>query len=121
MTSQLCTLLAGCILATIFGTSTARAASGRVVFSGAIVAPTCAASETVSAVTSSQPGQNPASSRFVCGNAGAVADAGRAYSVTVDSLGASTTNDRLLNYFAGYVAAAGVGQANAKLVTQIFE
>ena len=123
MTSQLCTLLAGCILATIFGTSTARAASGRIAFSGAIVAPTCAASEAphIGVATTAQPGQNQTSGRFVCGSAGAVADAGRSYSVTVASLGASTTGDRLLNYFTGYVNAAGIGQASPKLVTQIFE
>ncbi|MDE2306792.1 MAG: hypothetical protein KGJ97_00720 [Xanthomonadaceae bacterium] len=119
MTSQLCTLLAGCILATIFGTATARAATGRIAFSGAVVAPTCAAPIDVS--TTVQPGQSQSSGRYVCGSAGAAADAGRSYSVTVASLGPSTTSDRLLNYFAGYVGAAGIGQANPKLVTQTYE
>jgi len=119
MTSQLCTLLAGCILATIFGTSTARAASGRIAFSGAIVAPTCAASEAhIGAVAL---GQNKTSGWLVCGNPATATDAGRVYSVTVASLGTSSTSDRLLNYFTGYVNAAGIGPANPKLVTQTFE
>ncbi|HUW53902.1 MAG TPA: hypothetical protein VMV99_10845 [Rhodanobacter sp.] len=123
MTSQLCTLLAGCILATIFGTSTARAANGRIVFSGAVVAPTCVASEAhIGAATTAQPGQNQTSGQFVCGNAGAAADAGRAYSVTVASLDSTTLpHDRLLGYFSGYANASGVDGIKARLVTQTFE
>jgi len=121
MTSQLCTLLAGCILATIFGTSTARAASGRIAFSGAVVAPTCSVSDTrINLTASPQPGLGTSPHRFACGSADTVADAGRTYALTEVSLDtAAIGNDRVLAYFAGYLSATGV--ADAKLVTQTFE
>jgi len=120
MTSQLCTLLAGCILATIFGTSTARAASGRIAFSGAVVAPTCVASEAhIGAVAL---GQNKTSGWLVCGNPATATDAGRVYSVTVASLDSTTLpHDRLLGYFSGYAKASGIDGIKARLVTQTFE
>lgn len=121
MTGQLCTVLAGCVLAMIFGTSTARAASGRIAFSGSIVTPTCAvadvSAESARSISTSH-GSTPR--EFTCGNSGAPAGTGGSYSVTVTTLGAAIKSDRLLDYFAGYVALAGRGNPSAKLVTQTF-
>ena len=121
MTGQLCTVLAGCVLAMIFGTSSARAASGRIVFSGSIVTPTCAVADVSAGSTrsiSTTPGST--SREFTCGNSGSPAGSGVTYSVTVATLGVSTKDDRLLDYFTGYVALAGPGNPSAKLVTQTF-
>lgn len=122
MTGQLCTVLAGCLLAMIFGTSSARAASGRIVFSGSIVTPTCAVADVSAESTrsiSTRPGST--SREFVCGNSGSPAGSGGSYSVTVTTLGGATKSDRLLAYFTGYVTVAGAGTPSAKLVTQTFD
>lgn len=122
MTGQLCTVLAGCVLAMIFGTSTAKAASGRIVFSGSIVTPTCAVADVSAGFTrsiSTRPGS--ASREFTCGTPGSPAGSGGSYSVTVTTLGAATKSDRLLDYFAGYVAMVGTGTPSARLVTQTFD
>ena len=123
MTGSFCTVLAGCALAMIFGASSAKAASGRIVFSGAVVEPTCSVSDArIDATASPQSSHGSAPRRFACGSADTPADAGRAYALTEVSLDAAVTaHDRLLNYFAGYLNAAGIGGAEAKLVTQTFE
>ena len=121
MTGQFCTVLAGCVFAMIFGTSTARAASGRIVFSGVIVAPTCSISDaSAAAAISSRAGLSLASRHFTCGRPGTVADSGRSYTATVATLGYSATSNRLLNYFTGYVLAADPTSTSAKLVTETF-
>ena len=121
MTGQFCTVLAGCVFAMIFGTSSARAASGRIVFSGSIVTPTCAVADVSTGSTrsiSSLPGST--SQEYTCGNSGSPAGSGGSYAVTVTTLGAATKSDRLLAYFTGYVTVAGAGTRSAKLVTQTF-
>ena len=123
MTGSFCTVLAGCALAMLFGASNAKAASGRIMFSGAVVEPTCSVSDArIDATASPQSNHGSAPRRFACGSTDTAADAGRAYALTEVSLDAVVTaHDRLLDYFAGYLNAAGISGAEAKLVTQTFE
>ena len=121
MKHALCNLLVGCVLVLLLGTSPAMADTGRIAFSGVIVAPTCSISDASAAVvTSSRAGLSSASRQFKCGNPGTAADSGRSYSVTVATLGNSATSNRLLNYFTGYVLAADPTSTSAKLVTETF-
>ncbi len=121
MKSRFGAVLAGCLLAMVFGSSVAQAADGRIQFSGAIVAPTCAASEVhIEALIAAQVGADAGSSKVACFGA----DAGikpTSYSLTVTTLDpAVADNDRLLAYFVGYVNAADNARAQVKLVTQTF-
>ncbi len=123
MTGQLCTVLAGCVLALIFGTSNARATSGRIVFSGAVVAPTCAVSQArMNALQSHQVSADAVGLRLAChGATASAAAAPTTYSLTVTSLDTTTAdNNRLLTYFLGYLNATDKTAAQAKLVTQTF-
>lgn len=114
MPGSVCTVLAGCVLATVFGATAARAATGRIVFSGAVVEPTCSAIDAGAAMVSPQ---SVVSRQFTCGNTGAA----QSYSLRVVSLDAAASGDHLLDYFAGYINAAGQGRAKARLVIQTFE
>ena len=121
MTGQFCTVLAGCAFAMIFGSSSARAANGRIVFSGSIVTPTCVVADaTAESAQSISSHLGSALREFVCGNSTAPAGSGETYKVTVTALDGATKHDRLLAYFTGYVTMAGVGAPAAKLVTQTF-
>ena len=121
MTGQFCTVLAGCAFAMIFGSSSARAANGRIVFSGSIVTPTCVVADaTAESAQSISIHAASASREFACGTAAAPAGSAETYKVTVTALDGATKNDRLLAYFSGYVTPAGVGDPAAKLVTQTF-
>ncbi len=121
MTGQFCTVLAGCAFAMILGTSSARAATGRIAFSGSIVTPTCVVagiSDESAQSISTQTGS--ALREFACGVAAASPGSAEAYKVTVTALDGATTNDRLLAYFSGYVTTAGTAARAAELVTQTF-
>jgi type 1 fimbria pilin len=123
MKAQLHTVLAGCLLAVLVGTSTALAAEGHIDFSGEIVAPTCVVSQTrIDAWLSHPSGADPDSSRIACRSADtSPAAVPTTYSLTVTSLDAMTAKDnRLLAYFVGYVNAADKTGTQARLVTQIF-
>lgn len=73
-------------------------------------------------MASSPPSHESASQRFACGGANTVADLGRFYALAVVSLDqASTGHDPLLHYFAGYVKAAGIDGAVAKLDVRTYE
>jgi len=125
MASPLGIRMAGCAwvaLAMLAGMSGANAETGRVVFSGAVVEPTCSVGDVrIGAVALPQPGHSvPA--RFACGTSSAAAGAARSYSLVVVSLDATTiAHDRLLRYFASYANAPGVAQPNAKLAIQTFD
>lgn len=97
------------------------ASGGRITFTGAIVEPTCAAS--IGAVASVLASHGATPHRFGCNMAvRPTANSNQFYSLTVVNLDAATINhDRVLEYFAGYVKAAGNSGAEAKLVTQTFE
>lgn len=96
---------------------------GRITFTGRIVEATCAASAVnISAGASMPAGRVVTPHRFACDGTQATTNSGRFYSLTVDNLDVATIDhDRVLEYFAGYVTAAGNGSRTAKLVTQTFE
>jgi hypothetical protein len=100
-----------------------EASVGRISFMGAIVEPTCSASvASIDTVASIATSHNVTPLRFACGTARTATDSSQFYSLTVVDLDAATINhDRVLDYFAGYVKAAGNNMAAAKLVTQTFE
>ncbi len=117
MKDPFCTLLAGCALAMFFVTSTANAAGGRIVFSGAVVEPTC--STGLESVVGADTDAGAATQRLDCSRT--VADAGRTYSREVlDLTMASRYHDRLLDYFASYAPLVTGGDA-AKVVVRTYD
>lgn len=126
MASPLGSRMAGCAwvaLAMLASMSGASAETGRVVFSGAVVEPTCSAGDArIGAMALSRPGHGSVPARFACGTSNAAAGAARSYSLAVVSLDATTiAHNRLLDYFASYANAPGVARPNAKLVIQTFD
>lgn len=111
------TLLAGCFCAAMLGASSAKAADGRITFSGAVVEPTCTAS--------GESLQNPefaaASRRLACGSATDIATgSASSYVLVVAALnGSGSTGDRLLDYFVGYLPP--LARNEARLVTRTYE
>lgn len=116
-------VLAGCLLAMVFGSSAARAADGRIAFSGAISSPTCSASDiNIDTLMSQHPMHDVSSSQLSCpAQSAAVARDVTTYSLNVANLDVVTASgDQLLAYFVNYLNSAGYGAAQAKLVTQSF-
>lgn len=112
-----CNVLAGCALVMFFVTSTANAADGRIVFSGAVVEPTC--SPGLESVVHADTDAASAAQRLDCGRT--AADAGRTYSREVlDLTMASRYHDRLLDYFASYAPLVTGGDA-AKVVVRTYD
>ena len=120
MASPLCTKLSGCALIAMImlaSTPNVHAATGRIMFSGAVVEPTCSTEGTH--VDAALRLSSAASGRLICGKT--PTDPGRSYSRTVVSLDAATVaTDRLLGYFAGYANADGV-DGQAKLVVRTYD
>jgi hypothetical protein len=114
-------VVAACLVCGMFLAHPARAESGgRITFSGAIVVPTCAAP--VAAATLANSGHS-SSRTFICGDRSQAA-AGTAdissYELSVTQLGVDeTTGSPLLQYYAGYLAAAHGG--DARMVTRTYE
>ncbi|PXV59110.1 hypothetical protein SAMN04487785_10630 [Dyella jiangningensis] len=111
----------GCIAAALaLGAPLAHADGGTITFSGAVVAPTCAAGTgNVAAMTAS-----PSHQRFDCaGSSGANArTAPTSYTLTVEPLdGSALSADRLASYFSAYVKASGHEDAHVNLVTQAYD
>ena len=101
-------------LAMLVGVSSAYAASGRVVFSGGVVEPTCLA-EDVDGDLASPPLAGLAPRRLACGRT--PTEPGRSYARTVVRLDAAgVANNRLLDYFVSYAAAA-----DARLVVRTYD
>lgn len=122
MARPLGTRISGCVLITLAmlaSMPSANAATGRIVFSGAVVEPTCStenASDQMASRLQTVDGLVPG--RSTCGQT--PTDPGRSYSHTVVSLdAASIASDRLLEYFAGYANVEGGAQA--KLVVRTYE
>jgi len=107
--------LAGCAMVMLVGMSTARAATGRIVFSGAVVEPTCSMAELGSVA---HVAAGAAAQRLVCGRT--ATDAGRTYTrEVIDLATADRSHNRLLDYFASY--ARGTGAAAAKVVVHTYD
>ncbi|WP_157616990.1 hypothetical protein [Rhodanobacter sp. Soil772] len=101
--------------------SSANAETGRVVFSGAVVEPTCSTVDVVlGAGTSSGSVDELVPRHLTCGQT--AADPGRSYSRTVISLDAAAiASDRLLGYFTSYANAANAGGTQARLIVYTYE
>lgn len=116
MSDPLGMALAGLIM--FVGVSSAYAASGRVVFSGGVVEPTCSTAGPDLAVMHSRAGATP--QRMSCGNASA--DASRTYTrEVIDLATASRHHDRLLDYFASYAPRRADGDPAAGVVVQTWD
>lgn len=106
-------------LAMLASMPSAKAATGHIVFSGAVLEPTCSTeSAHVDSANPSRSVEGLVQGRSTCRQT--PTDPGRSYSRTVVRLDATTiANDRLLDYFAGYAnAESGV---QAKLVVRTYE
>lgn len=104
-------------LTMFMGASSVWAASGRVVFSGAVVEPTCAIAE---AGPVAHEVASPAVQHLACGSS--ASDAGRSYTRRVIDLAtASRGRDRLLDYFISYAPRDADGAAAAKLVVHTYD
>lgn len=103
----------------LVGMSGARAAGGRVVFSGAVVVPTCAArSESAMAKADN----NLSERSFICGEPRQLPGNTDAsiYRLSIVPLGGATiAGSRLLQYFVGY--RASMHASDAKMVTRTYE
>lgn len=114
-----CTLV-GCIFAMSLMAQSAKAADGRIVFSGAIVEPTCGfASERAVAIAAEI---SDGTVRVACAGSGGVTTAApQAYAEQVMLLSAAAP-DHLLAYFASYANSSGsTGGVAAKVVTRSYE
>lgn len=113
-------MLTGCAWIMLVGMSQARAADGHIVFSGAVVEPTCSVEDAnVGGATRTAPDNVLALERRRCDRTST--SLGRSYARTVFIPGQITlTDDRLLRYFVGYVGAASP-RARAKLVVRTYE
>lgn len=118
MIGSLCGALAGCACSMFFGVSVAMATDGRIVFSGAIVEPTCGFTpEIAAAFISEVPGRKV---RVACAGAGGVTiNAPQAYALQVVPIN-NITGNPLLDYFSSY-ATGNAGETAAKLVTRTYE
>lgn len=96
----------------------AWAAGGRIVFTGAVVEPTCSVESTPIEPNGAQLWQaGQTSIRRSCGQA-----AGRSYSRTVVALdAANAADDRLLAYFVSYTPPQVDGDTTAKLVVRTYD
>lgn len=115
----------GCVVALALGGPLAHAEGGTIMFSGAVVAPTCS----VDSRRIPEPPNGQRSSavirNFGCAgttNTSFSALAPQAYTVSVEPLDASALrSDRLISYFSDYVHAAVPEEAHMQLVTQAYE
>lgn len=115
-----CTLV-GCVLAMSFIAQSAKAADGRVIFSGAIVEPTCRVDQLNPDIMRQLAAEARASARVACaGASGATSGMPQAYTLTVARF-STETQDRLLRYFASYVKAGSTDMAAAHMVTQTYD
>jgi hypothetical protein len=107
-------------LITLAGMSSANAATGRIVFSGAIVESTCVVS---TALVSTWMTTKPIQSQFhptACGGSNAVNAVPQRYTVTVAHLSGAEP-DRVLRYFNDYVRASQVNAPSPTLITQTYD
>ncbi len=115
-----CTLV-GCVFAMSLMAQSAKAADGRIVFSGAVVEPTCRVDPQNPDITRQLAPAARASERVACAGASGVTSAmPQAYTLTVAQL-STETPDHLLRYFAGYVETGSTDMAAARMVTQTYD
>ncbi len=113
--------LVGCALAMSLVAMNAKASDGRVNFSGAIVEPTCQVDQRNLDMAGLLAADAPVSTRIACaGDAGTTSKAPQAYTLTVTPV-STATPDRLLRYFAAYVAVGGADRMDVGMVTQTYD
>jgi hypothetical protein len=115
------TLMIGGLLTALMLVPTARAADGRIVFSGSVVEATCAVDDTALGALLAQGRETTGTWREAgCSGQAAGAHQGVLHTVVVSSISARQSEvDQLLGYFAGYLRSQG--SAPARLVTRTFE
>jgi type 1 fimbria pilin len=107
----------GVAVALALGAPDVRAVDGSIVFSGAVLEPTCAVA-TTSVADVATTARWPA--RHVCGGSQASADPA-AFDLRVTTIAASgIADDRVLNYYANYARDLGHEDADLKLVMQTY-
>ena len=108
--------LMGCALTLSLVALNARAAGGRIAFSGAVVTPTC------SVVPAGGIQADTSDSQFGadCPGSASAGTATPAYVVTVSKLSVAEP-DQVLAYFSDYVAASQATAQRPMLVTQVYE
>jgi type 1 fimbria pilin len=95
------------------GAGSARAAEGRIAFSGAVVEPTCAVAPAIAP-------RGAAPHQFACRKT--ASSDGQAYSQEVmEVVSGDAYRDRLLDYFASYAPAAAKGGPAARLIVRTYE
>lgn len=122
MTISLMAEVAWCLCATLLVSLPARAQSGRITFSGAVVEPSCSAvtEENLMALADPSPARG-GQTRRTCARPGNTAGAAsRIYALTIVRL-SSSVPDRVLQYFDAYVKADRAGAADPLLLTQTYE
>jgi hypothetical protein len=111
--------LAGLVALLALASSQVCAAEGRVVFSGAVVEPTCAPA--INGVPLPDAADASPAVRFGCGAGPArPASTGQVFARTVTRLAANESIP-VLKYFSDYVAASQPGAMRPVLVTQTYE
>lgn len=113
----------GFAVALALGAPVVHADGGVILFTGAVVTPTCSMdSGTSGALPGGSTSTRP---RFGCSGAANASFSTRApqvYSVSVEPLESSSlSTDRLVSYFSGYVRAAAPGDTHMQLVTQAYD
>jgi DNA-binding transcriptional regulator PaaX len=109
--------LTGCAMVMLVGMPTARAATSRIVFSGAVVEPTCFTAELGSVMHNAT---GSAAQHLACGRT--ATDAGRTYMrEVIDLVTVNRSHDRLLDYFASYAPRTVDGDATAKIVVHTYD
>lgn len=121
MTITLLLVVAGYLGASALVPSLARAADGRITFSGKVVTPTCSVATPVIATVAAEPFAVAAPRRLTCapsGNASVAASPG--YALTAVRL-SSSVHDRVLKYFDAYVKAGRPDATDPLLLTRVYE
>lgn len=120
MSSSIRLAVAACFACGMLCVLPAKAQSGRIIFSGAILTPTCTAPVDTSAAYAA--GAATPVRSFSCGAGESKGGSGNTstYEVSVERLSpARTAGSPLLQYFTGYLASAHV--AGAQMLTRTYE
>ncbi|MFC5581437.1 hypothetical protein [Rhodanobacter terrae] len=120
MTISLMAEVAWCLCTLLLVPLPGRAESGQILFSGAVIEPTCSAAVAEDVAITGAPPTIAAEARQTCARPGKAAAASRIYALTVVRL-TSSVPDRVLKYFDGYVKAGRSDAMDPVLLTQTYE
>ena len=113
-----------CLLSTLCALTVlpARGAVNQILFTGAVVEPTCIVSDSdlIHVAWSKSPSSRHSRTRFACDETNTTI--ATQYSVSVVSVAAARSGiNPLLDYFASRLDAIGISQAHAKVITATYE